>query len=184
MTRVRTIGVALGFLVLMGVGAVTLSRGQPPASDAPRGSSPDVATLEAEVELLQIEHEVARENLRDFLKKCEHLQTVKELGLFSSSELATEVTKIYFGKDVAESESSAIAHAVALLGEDAKEVKEAEEADAKDVKRAFDLLRSARERIEQDFVNRTKTFNARTQALADARRKDRDARRKDREETR
>jgi hypothetical protein len=73
MTTARTLGLGLGLIVLVGVGAATFSRAQQtaarPAPSAPRRSELQerVISLRAEVDLLQMDYDLAKPRLMEAL---------------------------------------------------------------------------------------------------------------------
>jgi hypothetical protein len=172
MKTARTIGLGLGLIILVGVGAATFSRAQQSGRE-PAGQRHDnsltaeaLTRLEAEVALLQVEHEVARGDLVDFLKKCNRLELLQEVGSMTSMGLILEFQKEIIGKDSTEGQGQAIARASALAGEE--ETKKWESAASEDVKKAFSSLGAARDRKRKAFLEKTKTLNQKRRDLAEA----------------
>ncbi len=165
MTIARTIGLGLGLIVLVGAGAATLSHGQSSRTgqDKPIAVE-DLARLEAEVELLQLEHDVARADLQDFLKKFNRLQLLHGMSSLTSSGLLHQFAKEFSGKDEADANDKALAMVAALS--EKEETKQLMSAVTEDMNKLFDSLRAARDRGRKEFVERTKELNEKKRELA------------------
>lgn len=179
MKIVRMVGFGCGVIVLIAAGAATLTRGQQPTRSAvpaqagQASAREDLAALEAEVELLQMRYEVDREELRELMRKCNRLEEARELHILNDVGLTLMLQEEFLGKDSADGMEKGIAR---LLQEaDENQTREIEktlkDGAAQDVKRMFSSLRAVRESREAKFKATTTEFNARKQALAEARKK-------------
>ncbi len=179
MKIVRLVGLGCGVMVLIAAGAATLTRGQQPnraavpdrASRSTTGE--DLAALEAEVELLQMRHDADREELHAFLRKCHRLEEVRDMHILNDVGLTLKFEEEFVGKDSANQSEEGMARALTLADEkQSRELeKDLKDGAARDVKKMFASLRAARESREASFLATTKAFNARKQALAEARMK-------------
>jgi hypothetical protein len=174
MRTAHVIGLGSGALLLLGVGIATISVAQQPGdSPAPahhdRQASPqDLGALEAEVELLQIEHDAARDEMQIFLKKCERLELLRETDMVSPIGMAFLFEREFCGREAKDEERKAIGRALLEAGEE--KAKEIESAAVDDQKRISDGIRAARDRRRKDFLRKTKELNDKKRSLSEARR--------------
>ncbi len=177
MKIVRMVGLGCGVIVLIAAGAATLTRGQQPtgasvpARTGQSSAGEDLAALEAEVELLQMRHDADREELHAFLRKCNRLQEFRDTHILNDLGLTLKFEEEFVGKDSANQSAEGMARALTLADEkQSKELeKDLKDGAARDVKKMFASLRAARESREASFLATTKAFNAKKQALAEAR---------------
>lgn len=173
MRTARVIGLGFGLLLLLGVGIATLSparqptNGPPPADRDCQIASQDLGALEAEVELLQIEHDAARDELLGFLKKCERLELLRETDMVSPIGMSLLFEREFGGREANADKSGAIGRALLEAGEE--KAQEIESAAARDQERIFHGIRAARERRRKEFLQKAKELNDKKRALSETR---------------
>jgi hypothetical protein len=165
---------------LLGIGLVTFSRAQQAARGVTQEtrdlkSRPEnVATLEAELETLELEHEVARSELQDLLRRCNRLELLRDVGQLTPTGLTIEFVKEILGAKEAEGIQNLAGFATARASDEQN--KEFEAAASEDVKRLFDSLHAFRDRKRKNFIERTKFLMQKKQELLDAKGHEREAR--------
>jgi hypothetical protein len=168
MTIARTIGLGLGLILLVGVGAVTLSRGQSPtrAVTIEPLAGEDRDRLEAEVELLQLEHDVAKVDLQDFLKKLNRLELLRGVVSLTSTALFHEFATEFFDKGTDD-----LAQASGMMNGLAGKVQLADIQSqlSREMEKVFMALQHARNQRKREFVETTEELNKKKRELSEAR---------------
>ncbi len=158
-------------MLVLGVGAATFSWAQQnPRKDGENNEQKQstrarLAKLEADVEMLQLEHEVARAGLVDFSKKCGRLELLRECDLFTPISLALEMATEITGQDASKDRTTAMALSLA----DDAEKQKIEAAASKEVKKLFDVLNAAEARRKKDFWEKSRILSERKMDLTEIR---------------
>jgi hypothetical protein len=176
MTRRRIFGLALGVLLMVGFGAISLSRaqqtGSPKADGGPshRPDTAQIAALEAEVELLQLEHDVARAQLKQLLENRYHLELLRETDVLTPAGMADELSKMITGIAPPEIKMSVNLMELAKTSDDelAATQKKIDDAATPMLNKTLDAFRAAFDRRRKDFVEKSKQLNQKKRELADA----------------
>jgi hypothetical protein len=169
----RLIGLAIGIICLVGLGLASFSRAQ----QAGRGVAQRIrqgqdgadrlARLEAEVDSLSLEQEVARADLQDLLKKCSRLERLREIGSLTAIGMTQEFVKEIVGEKATEGMQKLDALAAAHAPEEKN--KEWESMASSDVKRMFESLRTFRDRKQREFLAKSIELSKKKFELSDLR---------------
>jgi uncharacterized protein (UPF0335 family) len=164
----RTLGLGLGLVLLVGVGAATLSRGQSPTQvvEIQPLAVEDLARLEAEVEALQVEHDVARADLQDFLKKFNRLELLRRTVSLTPTALFHEFANDFLDKG-SDDLSQACATMNALAGK--MQLTQIQSDLSREMEKVFLSLHRVRDQRLKDFIDKTEELNKKKRALSEAR---------------
>jgi hypothetical protein len=173
--RARTIVESVGILALLAVGAATLSRAQveakSPAADKVKLRS-QVAALRAEVELLELEHEVEVDRLKKLMTDVRNLEDMEAADEFMKQklpDLRAKLGKNDHGEALKEIVKQSMPNLQVNLGE-------SDQVEA-DIGKPFDLDSMTRElarpyldRLKKQFLRRTAELAEKRLELAEAER--------------
>ncbi len=170
----RLIGLAVGIICLVGLGLASFSRAQQPGRGVTQRirqgqeGADRLARLEAEVDSLSLENEVARADLQDLLKKCSRLERLREIGSLSAIGMTHEFLKEIVDEKVAEGGIQKLAELASASAPEEKN-KEWKSMATSEVKRMFDLLRTFRDRKQREFLAKSIELSKKKLELSDLR---------------
>jgi hypothetical protein len=170
----RLIGLAVGIMCLAGLGLASISRAQQAGRGVTqrirqgRDGQDTLARLEAEVDSLSLEQEVARADLQDLLKRCSRLDRLREIGSLSAIGMTHEFLKEIVDEKVADGGIQKLAD-LASAGAPEEKNKEWKSMATSEVKRMFDSLHAFRDRKQKAFLEKSVELNKKKLELSDLR---------------